>query len=336
MPTFKSYLHFVAGCLCTAVLVAAGVTLAQQAPANPPQTPARVIPYDGYVEYDGRPWAGGPVAMEFAIFLNPEATGTPEWTESRAEVAVHAGQFAVELGSITPIPSRLFSRQNLYVAVTVDGIRLSNVQQVRPVPFAVSSTETSVPIGGIIDWWAPSTSWPVPVGYVICDGRTLVDPESPMNGATIPDLRNLFTRGVGTLAQVGIGGSDTHNHTFSAPSHTHSVAHDHPSTTSSAAGAHDHVVSSFIGNTWNDGRGNRLINWGDGHDTAGSGYYSFTVGPGDRTFFSSFDGSHSHNTDVPNFTGNSGANSDSGTTVTTTTVNNIPRYYGLVKLMRVR
>lgn len=57
------------------------------------------------------------------------------------------------------------------------------------------------PVGAIIAW-IPSTviaGIPVlPANWAICDGSTVNDDESPIDGATLPDLRAHFLRGTGT------------------------------------------------------------------------------------------------------------------------------------------
>lgn len=55
-----------------------------------------------------------------------------------------------------------------------------------------------VPIGAVIDWFRPANTVPVPTGFVICTGQTLAaeDHDFPVGGAvTIPDLRNAFVLG---------------------------------------------------------------------------------------------------------------------------------------------
>jgi hypothetical protein len=48
-----------------------------------------------------------------------------------------------------------------------------------------------VPIGSIIAWTNHITGTPaLPAGWVLCNGGTVSDPESPLNGQPIPDLNN--------------------------------------------------------------------------------------------------------------------------------------------------
>ncbi|NBD17764.1 MAG: hypothetical protein GVY04_17005 [Cyanobacteria bacterium] len=65
----------------------------------------------------------------------------------------------------------------------------------------------TVPIGGIIDWWRPNGStMEVPENFVICDGTTIQDRQSPFYGEKTPDLTDKFTRGVQEYARIGQAG----------------------------------------------------------------------------------------------------------------------------------
>lgn len=76
---------------------------------------------------------------------------------------------------------------------------------------------TTPPIGGVIAWLKSFSGVPstLPSGWVECNGQTLSDADSPLNGQTIPDLNGdsatpKFLRGATTSG--GSGGSETHNH----------------------------------------------------------------------------------------------------------------------------
>jgi len=78
------------------------------------------------------------------------------------------------------------------------------------------NTAYIVPVGGIIAW-AKSLDAGIPAipgNFVECNGQVLSDADSPINGATIPDLNgdNSFMRGNSTSG--GTGGSESHSHTI--------------------------------------------------------------------------------------------------------------------------
>tara|TARA_Y100000310_G_scaffold151386_1_gene150985 strand:- start:1718 stop:2182 length:465 start_codon:yes stop_codon:yes gene_type:complete len=73
-----------------------------------------------------------------------------------------------------------------------------------------------VPIGGVVAWLSNIAGVPnLPEGWALCDGSTISDGNSPLNGQTIPDLNgdNRFLRGNSTSG--GTGGSENHQHTES-------------------------------------------------------------------------------------------------------------------------
>ncbi len=69
-----------------------------------------------------------------------------------------------------------------------------------------------LPIGIIVAWPKDITGMPgLPGTWVQCNGQTLSDADSPLNGRSLPDLNNgSFLRGA--LASGGTGGSDSHTH----------------------------------------------------------------------------------------------------------------------------
>jgi len=80
-----------------------------------------------------------------------------------------------------------------------------------------SSTRSvgDVPVGGVIPWLSNLAGVPnLPVGWMLCDGSTVADALSSMNGTVIPDLNgdNRFLRGADTAG--GTGGSETHVHNW--------------------------------------------------------------------------------------------------------------------------
>ena len=73
-----------------------------------------------------------------------------------------------------------------------------------------------VPIGSVVAWFKTlAGAPPLLPNYVECNGQVLDDGDSPLNGATIPDLNGsagtqMFLRG--HTASGGVGGTETHVH----------------------------------------------------------------------------------------------------------------------------
>lgn len=79
----------------------------------------------------------------------------------------------------------------------------------------------TVPVGSILAWYGDPAA--VPDGWQLCDGAVVSDPESPLAGRRLPDLRGRFLRGAGCCGSgAGLGetgGQDeapAHSHPFSA------------------------------------------------------------------------------------------------------------------------
>lgn len=93
-----------------------------------------------------------------------------------------------------------------------------------------------VPVGGVIFWWSDNT---IPLNYKEANGQTIADGSSPLNGLTLPDLRNRFVRGVGNAnlrTTPQDGGSDSVTLTINEmPSHSH-VQNPHSHRLSNAGG----------------------------------------------------------------------------------------------------
>lgn len=75
-----------------------------------------------------------------------------------------------------------------------------------------------VPIGAILSWAKSLTSVPtLPAGFLECNGQTVSNTSSLLNGVVLPDLNsanNRFLRGNTTSG--GSGGSSTHTHSLSS------------------------------------------------------------------------------------------------------------------------
>jgi hypothetical protein len=68
-----------------------------------------------------------------------------------------------------------------------------------------------IPIGGVVDWWRPSLTVAVPIGFEIADGRSITQHEFPnvTGSVALPDLRNAFILGADSNKADGAGASGT-------------------------------------------------------------------------------------------------------------------------------
>jgi len=325
-----SKIKFVAiliGFLCIAYLTTYGAVVALTgappawaAPNAPQATTPAYISYQGTLRDASDNPANGTYNMVVKIYDAP-AGGNLLWQETHNNVEVREGHFNLLLGESSPVPDDLFSSPDRYVQLTVNDVPMEPTQRFASVPYA-SQAANGVPVGTVIDWWRPDASFPVPEGYMICDGSTVTDPQSPLNGKTLPNLTDRFVRGVTDVNQIGTTGG--------AASHNHSINHDHAAQgfTTSSNGSHKHLWSRQVNNDWwiYDSAGNGYFyDWGDGMDTAGSGTYPLSYA-GTHDYYTQSSGAHTHSVmvDLANYTGWSGYAS------------NIPPYIGLLKLCRIK
>ena len=86
-------------------------------------------------------------------------------------------------------------------------------------------TVVNVPIAGVVAFFASISGSPaLPTNFVACDGQTLDNDASPLDGQVIPNLNGLnsFLRGNSTSGATG--GAATHVLTENEmPSHTHDI-----------------------------------------------------------------------------------------------------------------
>lgn len=122
-----------------------------------------------------------------------------------------------------------------------------------------------VPVGGIIAtmphlagaYSCTNTTSPDLNGFVLCQGQTIADVYSPMNGTVIPNLQGaVFLMGStvsGTTPGVTAGGNNTlqaHTHTVSNYTHTVSLSHQHTMShthTTAANGTGPYVGDALTG-----------------------------------------------------------------------------------------
>lgn len=135
------------------------------------------------------------------------------------------------------------------------------------------------PVGSILYYWGNSGA--IPGYWMLANGATISDTESPINGLTVPNLVNVFLRGTtgNVRSTPQTGGSDTttlsttnlpaHSHTITDPGHSHSISDP----------GHSHNVFQDINQKSNGGTGGpypAIIN--NSLSTSGSGMTTSTTG----------------------------------------------------------
>jgi hypothetical protein len=103
---------------------------------------------------------------------------------------------------------------------------------------STAAVATTVPVGGIVEWWSGNGKLPIPPEFVVCDGSVVNDPLSKLNGRATPNLMGRSVLGTDDYGLVGqTGGSATHLHEIqSIPVHVHSITHLHPNFTLYSSG----------------------------------------------------------------------------------------------------
>lgn len=329
--------------------------------------PSHVVQYQGRLtNLNGVPFDGTAYELRFKLFsADLPSEGSFVWGERHRDVKVQRGVFTVLLGAGTEEilyndsgTGRVrsftgeFDGDPRFIQVTV--IRalgdepevLSSVNQVGSVPYAIQAGG-SVPIGGVVDWYRPTPTTPVPPGWVICDGRPVNDPESPMNSCATPNLVGRFVRGLdpaaatGTayganLAPGGVALPDTGTgqlnlaHSHVVPGHSHGIDHTH------GLGSHTHTMSHT----------HRVAGRTNTADQPQLPDVSASFNGGPWVHFHAFDvtsdqpstsetGPAVGSTSPPS-TSSSGPNHEFGTYSSQGVVTVVPPYVGLLKIMRVR
>lgn len=114
-------------------------------------------------------------------------------------------------------------------ALTVNGVLHATDGLIFPDGTKQDEAVVPIPIGTIVDWWRPASSFQVSAeGFQICDGSTVTNPSSPLRGTRLPDLRDQFVRSVSSFEEIGTtGGAETHVHDVVLQPHTHPIPHTH-------------------------------------------------------------------------------------------------------------
>lgn len=326
------------------MLAALGIVAAQEVIRA--DSPGQINFQARLTDSTGKSLPDGTVAqVAFQLFSDPGAVGSSFlWGEAQTNVAISRGIISVRLGNGNQAINYDFSTAsqgpNPLLAGLFDGnirymrIRVNNDPPLSPlialvsVPYALSAgslngkTETqlgSPPIGAVIDWYRPNAQAVVPDGWHVCDGSTISDAASPFNGLSVPDLRNVFVRGLDpTRVNAGnyapglpfpdAGGNPSVNlaHAHNVAAHSHSISTD---------GTHQHSGATsppIDDTTFFDVQGGSLYNTSTHH----------------HTFTTNSAGAHNHS----GATGAAGSVTDAQLGA----VSIIPPYVGLLKIIRIK
>jgi len=99
-----------------------------------------VMTYQGYLTDAGGAPIDGSVNLVFTIHPT-ESSPTVLWTETHNGVQVTDGYFTILLGETTPLDAEVFSGEERWLAVTVNGTPMPR-QRIAAVPYAIQSAGT--------------------------------------------------------------------------------------------------------------------------------------------------------------------------------------------------
>ncbi len=124
-------------------------------------------------------------SITFQLYENATG-GSSVWSQTLGVTPNSQGVYVAYLGTaMNPIPT---SYDTLWLQVIVEGTTLQPRRRFTSVPYSRRS-QGDVPIGTIMAWHKDLAGVPsLPDGWVECNGQTLSDAESPLNGQTIPSL----------------------------------------------------------------------------------------------------------------------------------------------------
>ncbi|MCX6353920.1 MAG: hypothetical protein NTZ78_03310 [Candidatus Aureabacteria bacterium] len=150
----------------------------------------------------------GSYSIVFKLY-DAATAGNQKWTETHSSVVVTNGLFNVMLGSTTDLASVFQANDALYLEIAVAGETLSPRQEMASVGYALHSA-MDVPIGTILAWHKDLTGVPaLPSGWLECNGQTVADAASPINGQVLPNLNSAPSGTEGGYFLRGKGASPT-------------------------------------------------------------------------------------------------------------------------------
>lgn len=194
----------------------------------------------------------------------------------------------------------------------------------------------AVPIGAVLDWFRPASSVALPSGFAVCDGSTITAANHDFGtggSITLPDLRNKFIVGANDGAADASGGSPSTAPGIRGQGGANEVT---LSAVQSGVGAHGHGDNISVSHNLSIGSGNANINASiNGGGNIGLSYVATGVSSRTGNFNDLVvDGGHGH----PLFGGvsKSGGVSNNPGQAASQPHTNMPAYYGLLKIMKVK
>lgn len=314
----------------------------------------KLINFQGYLTDNANPPKPleGLYDITFRIYESA-ASQAPLWTEQHESVTVTRGNVSVLLGSVAELDLDFVESRYLGIQVGTDP-EMTPKQRLVPAFHALQATSSHTlinnhtngtrsayeinritPIGLIAPYFGDPGD--LPDNWMVCDGSVVDDPESPLNGKTLPNLTARFVRGEvnttrNTADSFEAGGVDTHVHTIQAHNHTVTIQPD---------GSHTHTAITDISpnHTHN-------MDWKIDNQSAGN-YVKASVWQADKYAAAAEHdhhyqgntgeaGSHQHIVAVLEGGSHTHTASIGQTTLTTDSTSHLPSYVALHYIIRVK
>lgn len=205
----------------------------------------------------------------------------------------------------------------------------------------LSLSVLSEPVGSIKHWLRPTNSEPLPSGWLVCDGSTVVDPGSSWNGTAVPDLRGFFPRGQSSITNANFGSATTYfaggGAVESGGTDSNNLSHQH------SEGSHNHGINGDSANHTHTVQGNTL------NGSTGPGIDQINTIGGVQFVYAGVNGQHNHNASVSmpfhvtdsgsafhNHGGGTNFGGGGGTSFNLGSTENRPVFRGLIYIIKVK